>query len=68
MELEGRKYELAPSSDCKGCAFRGCLNFPCLFDDACNFDDGDEPEWNGYTLCSELNGIWKEVKDDTTTN
>lgn len=53
--IGGKKYELVPSGTCKGCAFekkcyRAMRSLTC-------------PVFNDYTLASDIDVIYKEVKD-----
>lgn len=54
-EVNGKLYELVPEekksrNPCKGCAFDINDDIPCSL------------TLNGCCVCSELRGIWKEVK------
>lgn len=58
-EIEGKKYELVPEKEmkpCEGCAFTTRNGDGlCLLKDDC---------FNGYCVCGELRGIWKEVQNE----
>lgn len=59
-EVDGKKYELVPEPDdmtpCEVCAF----NFDEHNDKVCQLKDDC---FNGFCVCSELRGIWKEIKE-----
>ena len=60
-EIDGKLYELVPEKEgmnrCEGCAF----DFDPDIDKVCPLKDDF---FNGCCVCTELRGIWKEVKDE----
>lgn len=59
-EVNGKVYELVPEKEmtpCEGCAFDKKSDIVC-------FPALKEGAFNGCCICTELHGIWKEVKDE----
>lgn len=53
LPYENKRYKLVSgvSDDCVGCAFSDCECYRI-------------PKLNFHTLCCDLGGIWKEIKDE----